>query len=204
MHARPDFQLMNTPKAFRAERASWRAVVQLNVVRSIRIILDAMSEAQTHQLAQSSSSPIRTHAPELAHSTSISSLTSRYRHPPLTAEHQVLKLRLAPLVQVEEALIRKLTPVGSSELEATQLRANGSHADRARALDKEVAVPSQFAWKDMLQRMVWRNSSEGEEGELDVSSPISHSSPTAVNGGARAATVAASDRMLATDGPCVA
>ena len=35
----------------------------------------------------------------------------------------------------------------------------------------------------MLQRMVWRNSSEGEEGELDVSSPISHSGLTAVNGG---------------------
>ncbi len=169
-----DFQLMNTPKAFRAERASWRAVIQLNVVRSIRIILEAMADAQGHQLSQNSS-PIRTHAPELSHSTSSSSISSRYRHPPLTAEHRKLKLRLAPLVQVEEALIRKLTPAGSSELEATQLRANSSHADRARALEREVAVNSQFAWKGMLQKMVGRSSSEGDEVEVDVS-PFSSTS----------------------------
>ncbi|RDX54650.1 G-protein alpha subunit [Lentinus brumalis] len=168
-----DFQLMNTPKAFRAERASWRAVVQLNVVRSIRIILEAMADAQGHKLSQNSS-PIRTHAPELSHSTSMSSIASRYRHPPLTAEHLKLKLRLAPLVQVEEALIRKLTPVGSSELEATHLRANSSHADRARALEREVAVNSQFAWKGMLQKMVGRSSSEGDDVELDEPTRILH------------------------------
>ncbi|KAJ7676607.1 guanine nucleotide binding protein, alpha subunit [Mycena polygramma] len=40
-----NFQLMYDPKAFRAERASWRAIIQLNVIRSIRIILDAMTPA---------------------------------------------------------------------------------------------------------------------------------------------------------------
>nr|WBU87317.1 G-alpha-domain-containing protein [Ganoderma boninense] len=158
-----NFQLMNTPKAFRAERASWRAVVHLNVVRSIRVILEAIADAQLHQASLNNNSPIRTHHPELVHSPSMSSLASRYRHPPLTAEHLKLKLRLSPLVQVEEALIRRLTPEGSGEFEATQLRANGSHADRARALDKEVAVNSQFAWKGMLSRVLNRNSMDSLE-----------------------------------------
>ncbi|KAF7318539.1 hypothetical protein HMN09_00364000 [Mycena chlorophos] len=40
-----NFQLMCEPKAFRAERTSWRTIIQLNVVRSIRIILDAVAQA---------------------------------------------------------------------------------------------------------------------------------------------------------------
>ncbi len=110
------------------------------------------------QMQQSSlpNSPIRTHAPDLTHSSSVTSLNSR----PFTAEHLKLKLRLAPLVQVEEALIRRLTPAGSGELEATRLRAYGSHADRARALEKEVAVNSQFAWKGTFHKLLSRNSGD--------------------------------------------
>ncbi|KDR68389.1 hypothetical protein GALMADRAFT_78688 [Galerina marginata CBS 339.88] len=37
------FQRLYTPTAFREERILWRAVIQLNVVRSIRTILDALS-----------------------------------------------------------------------------------------------------------------------------------------------------------------
>ncbi|KAF8906740.1 guanine nucleotide binding protein, alpha subunit [Gymnopilus junonius] len=37
------FQRLYTPTAFREERVLWRAVIQLNIVRSIRTILDALS-----------------------------------------------------------------------------------------------------------------------------------------------------------------
>ncbi|PPQ87940.1 hypothetical protein CVT25_001125 [Psilocybe cyanescens] len=37
------FQRLYTPTAFREERILWRAVIQLNIVRSIRTILDALS-----------------------------------------------------------------------------------------------------------------------------------------------------------------
>ncbi|KAI0827068.1 G-alpha-domain-containing protein [Trametes gibbosa] len=178
-----NFQLMNTPKAFRAERASWRAVVQLNVVRSIRVILEAMAEAQAYHATTYSgpNTPVRTHAPDLFHSASSSSLghAKRASPPPLSAEHLKLKLRLAPLVQVEETLIRKLTPAGSGELEATQLGVLGggaSHADRARALDREVAVNSQFAWKGVFHRMIGRTSQDGdgEFSDPDDPGPILH------------------------------
>ncbi|KAI0635292.1 G-alpha-domain-containing protein [Trametes polyzona] len=169
-----NFQLMNTPKAFRAERASWRAVVHLNVVRSIRVILEAMAEAQAYHATTYSgpNTPIRTHAPDLFHSASNSSLNRP--PPPLSQEHLKLKLRLSPLVQVEETLIRKLTPAGSGELEATHLGAvtgGASHADRARALDREVAVNSQFAWKGVLNKMIGRNSSDGDADFNDPDDP---------------------------------
>ncbi|KAF6753670.1 guanine nucleotide binding protein, alpha subunit [Ephemerocybe angulata] len=40
-----NFQLMYEPKAFRLERASWRAVIHLNVVRSFHHILDAITRS---------------------------------------------------------------------------------------------------------------------------------------------------------------
>ena len=39
----PEFQLLHTPAAFHAERIAWRFVIYLNLVRSIRRILDAIS-----------------------------------------------------------------------------------------------------------------------------------------------------------------
>ncbi|KAK0205657.1 G-alpha-domain-containing protein, partial [Armillaria fumosa] len=47
-----EFQRLYTPTAFREERILWRAVIQLNIVRSIRTILDASDNhfyrSQTH------------------------------------------------------------------------------------------------------------------------------------------------------------
>lgn len=164
-----NFQLMNSPKAFRAERASWRAVIHLNVVRSIRVILEAMAEAQT---AQSTPTP---HA--LSPSSSLSSVPPALGRrspeepsapprvlPSLTAEHLKLKMRLSPLVQVEQALVRKLTPPGSTEFEATHLTNVSNYQYTPRT--KEVAVNSQFAWKHMFSRFLpdSRDSMDSEEG----------------------------------------
>jgi len=41
------FQRLYTPTAFREERILWRAVIQLNVVRSIRIILETLASAMS-------------------------------------------------------------------------------------------------------------------------------------------------------------
>ncbi|TFK39288.1 guanine nucleotide binding protein, alpha subunit [Crucibulum laeve] len=127
-----NFQLMYEPKAFRTERASWRAVIQLNVVRSVHLILDAMTRVQKN------TSP----------TSSRDTLTD---FPPLTPELLKLKLRLAPLLQVEEVLIRRLTPVGSGETEATQLV---SYTERSKNYLKEVAVNSAAHWKDAFAKLV--------------------------------------------------
>ncbi|KAF8995481.1 guanine nucleotide binding protein, alpha subunit [Cyathus striatus] len=140
-------------RAFRTERASWRAVVQLNVVRSIRTILDAMTDAQEQMSSPSSVSP-------LAMSRSAS---PSIKLPTLTPEHLKLKMRLLPLQQVEEALLRKLTPAGSPEFEATP---------RAAKTGKEVAVNSTTPWKGAFSRLLSATRSSFESGmDIDFDDP---------------------------------
>ncbi|KAJ3875676.1 guanine nucleotide binding protein, alpha subunit [Lentinula edodes] len=50
------FQRLYTPTAFREERILWRGVIQLNIVRSVRIILDALNRPSS-PLASPSVSP---------------------------------------------------------------------------------------------------------------------------------------------------
>lgn len=108
-------------QAFRTERASWRAVIQLNVVRSIHLIFDAISKAEKTSSA----------SPELLK----------------------IKLRLAPLLQVEETLIRRLTSAGSGEMEATlRIGRDMSYYERTKNYMKEVTVNSAVQWKGSFGR----------------------------------------------------
>ncbi|KAF8632876.1 hypothetical protein AX17_004724 [Amanita inopinata Kibby_2008] len=119
-----NFQLMYEPKAFRTERASWRAIIQLNVVRSFHVILDAIDGAQSFEGSA-----------HIAHDI-----------PPDILE---LRMRLSPLLQVEETLVHRLTKVGSGETEATQF----FDTDRPYAVLKEIAVNSAAQWKDALAHL---------------------------------------------------
>lgn len=56
----PDFQLTYAPLAWTQEREAWRAVIQLNLVRSVTLILDILSaemQAQQQQKANQLASP---------------------------------------------------------------------------------------------------------------------------------------------------
>lgn len=143
-------------EAFRAERASWRAVVQLNVVRSIRLILNAISEA--HGLTAASGSPVS------------SPLTPSDRtvkdYPPLSPELLALRFRLLPLQQVEEALLRKLAPPGYANRDATHLSTmtNLPYAVRSQHSVHEVSINSSAPWKTAFGRLILRNN----DGEQDI------------------------------------
>ncbi|CAL1709080.1 unnamed protein product [Somion occarium] len=157
-----NFQLLNSPKAFKAERASWRAVVLLNVVRSIRTILEAMSDFHDAQNSPTLS-PSR---PTTSPSSSVSSSGSFLR---LSPEHLKLKLRLLPLLQVEESLIRKLTPPGSPEFESThlsQITNLPSPFASQNVKGKEIAVNSQFAWKGVFSKVVSSTRDSFDSAEL--------------------------------------
>ncbi|KIL57705.1 hypothetical protein M378DRAFT_27866 [Amanita muscaria Koide BX008] len=139
-----NFQLMYEPKAFRAERASWRAVIQLNVVRSIHLILDAIDQAVV---------------------SSYSDRTSHHPSPDLLK----LKLRLVPLLEIEKRLLHRLTPAGSGEVEATQL----SYTERSRAFFKELAINAAVKWKDAFVRSDydWDRESLNSEEAIDWDNP---------------------------------
>ncbi|KAJ7666645.1 guanine nucleotide binding protein, alpha subunit [Mycena polygramma] len=100
-----NFQLISSAKIFQAERLSWRAVVHLNVVRSIRLILDAISEE-----SNPANPDCRAMPPELL----------------------ALEMRLRPIDLVEQILARILTPgsrraVGSEEPKSAPNLPGGSN-----------------------------------------------------------------------------
>ncbi|KIK04764.1 hypothetical protein K443DRAFT_398138 [Laccaria amethystina LaAM-08-1] len=126
-----NFQLLYEPKVFRTERASWRAVIQLNVVRSIHLIWDAISKGEKTSSGSQEFPTMLVAPPELLK----------------------IKLRLAPLLQVEETLIRRLTPAGSGETEATlRIGRDMSYSERTKNYMKEVTVNSAVQWKGSFGR----------------------------------------------------
>ncbi|KAK2459334.1 hypothetical protein APHAL10511_008648 [Amanita phalloides] len=138
-----DFQLLYEPKVFRAERASWRAIIQLNVVRSILLILEAVDHAASHD-------------PKCL---------------PLSPDLLRLRMRLTPLRQVEETLLRRLSIAGSGQMDRMQL----SYTERGRAFLKEISVSVNAAvrWKDAMTRgkRDWDRESFNSEEAIDWDDP---------------------------------
>ncbi|KAF4598476.1 hypothetical protein EYR38_006878 [Pleurotus pulmonarius] len=151
-----NFQLMHSPKAFRAERALWKAVIQLNIVRSIRLILDSMTEAQ-----EAHSSPVPSTYSTSSSSRPASPLVEK-EYPRLSPDLLKLKMRLSPLLSVEEALTRTLAPSGSSELEATRLIPL-RYSSRSNTPPKEPSVYAGALWKGALGRLM--NSDRGNDAD---------------------------------------
>ena len=111
-------------QAFRKERASWRAIIQLNVVQSFHLIMEAMTQTQW---------PRKHDGDEHIHKDL----------PTLTTEHLKIKQRLSPLLEIEKTLIRQLCPISS-------LRRAPGHSHSL----KEVAVNSASSWKDCFQKFM--------------------------------------------------
>jgi hypothetical protein len=120
--------------------------VQLNVVRSVQLILNTMAEVQGQ------GSPLA----DGLHS--------------LTPEHLKLRMRLLPLHQVEAALLRKLTPPGSIEFEATHLSSvtNFNYATRSARARKEIAVNSTSQWKGAFSRVVANTVRSSMDSGMDI------------------------------------
>ncbi|KAF9476380.1 guanine nucleotide-binding protein alpha-4 subunit [Pholiota conissans] len=158
-----NFQLINSPKAFRNERASWRAVVQLNVVRSVRLILETITEVH------STTSGI----PGSSSGLSPTSPNSNAPHSLVSPELLKLRMRLLPLQQVEEVLLRKMTPAGSSEFEATHLSpvTNLPYKKRTEKF-REVAINSTAQWKGAFGRLMASARASMDSGaDIDFEDP---------------------------------
>lgn len=104
------FQLLHTPAAFRAERMAWRSVIYLNLVRSIRRILEAISPEPE------ASSATGDDAPDDAESVA-SLIISSNGNPRSYAvpNYERYASRLAPLTRLEERLSRQLSSPDEDE-----------------------------------------------------------------------------------------
>jgi hypothetical protein len=118
--------------------------VHLNVVRSIRLIVGALQEAEAYA---SSQAPIQPDDPV---------------YPALTPELLTLKMRLLPLQQVEEALLGKLTP-GAKLSKAYTAMPDDSPSPSSTL--QEVSVHSAAPWKGAFSRLMnnVRSSVDGPE-----------------------------------------
>lgn len=136
-----NFQLIYEPKAFKAERASWRAIIQLNMVRSIHLILGAMTHAQ----ASAQSPSFEDSSDDL---------------PELNPELWMIKMRLSQLLKVEYMLTRMLTPLDSGESEPTPL------VERSKSAIRELAVNSTAQWKSKFSRLL-RSEFDGDSSDSE-------------------------------------
>ncbi|KAK0433571.1 guanine nucleotide binding protein, alpha subunit [Armillaria borealis] len=110
------FQLLHTPAAFHAERIAWRAVIYLNLVRSIKRILDVLSPE--------SDIVVDDHDDVDSLETASVIISSNGRPPSAISgtkvpNYEIYRSRLEPLTELEERLIRLLSC--PDEDEATHL-----------------------------------------------------------------------------------
>ncbi|KAF7323760.1 hypothetical protein MKEN_00597000 [Mycena kentingensis (nom. inval.)] len=138
-----NFQLMYDPKAFRAERASWRAVIQLNVLRSTHVLLDIITRAEVRQVEE-------------------------HGAPVVDEELLALRYRLSPLINLEEVLMQRLVPNGPDHSDAARLAqlSQVPYAQRPRNVKGEVVVNSASAWKDAFARAFDRDTSSVQTEDL--------------------------------------
>lgn len=125
-------------EAWKEERASWRAVIQLNLVRSIITIVETlqieMDTPKDDNAARRWSLSDASHGDEPLLSV------------PLTNKHQLLKLRLGPLRRVQ-ADLKKQLGAGTEEILNGNDLSDGE--DERRLGTREFGVR---AWKDALSR----------------------------------------------------
>lgn len=143
-----NFQLMHTPKTFGRERASWKAVIYLNIVRAFHLIMDTMDRIQRNDYWLEEGEVLK----DL---------------PRLTADHLKIKRRLSPLLHVEQSLSNQFCPSSST----AQHGGRRSPEPTTRGSLKEVAVNSTTQWKESFGRLVKGIQFDSSPGYQDKNDP---------------------------------
>ncbi|KAG6910377.1 hypothetical protein DXG01_011092 [Tephrocybe rancida] len=154
-----DFQLTYARREWSEERASWRAVIQLNLVRNVNSIMDHLNQEMAGSVDGHNSDD----------STDEVQIVRRKAKalPPLRFKeiHRLLRLRLGPLARVQQDLERKLGEA-STELHTTAVlvAAPFDHPTNRRAL-QEFSINSTNGWKTALVKFRPMRQARPEVGE---------------------------------------
>ncbi|KAJ7170212.1 guanine nucleotide binding protein, alpha subunit [Mycena filopes] len=106
------FQLLHTPAAFHAERIAWRAVIYLNLVRSVRRILDALQpELDNVDDHDEHDDSLETASVIISSNGRPPSAISGTKVP----NYEGYRRRLQPLMELEDRLIRLLSSPDEDE-----------------------------------------------------------------------------------------
>lgn len=142
-----NFQLQFAPEAFRAEIEAWRAVIHLNLIRSVNFILDLLTPEREWSLSNAD--------PNLP--------SGDYLRP--------LRMRLSPLRQVEVILVQRLSGNDPSRGALNVEEATPWYYGRA----SEVSIRSGSGWKSLLRRKRNSRTVDNRPDELDNARQILHS-----------------------------
>ncbi|KAF8510274.1 guanine nucleotide binding protein, alpha subunit [Gautieria morchelliformis] len=178
-----NFQIHYAPQSWREERACWRAVIQLNLIRSVSLVLDTVAAAPP-----ASSSPNAAHSSDLDPAV----LVERYANllARLAVAERILQRRLSPSDNEEPGDYRSFAASDTSP----PIRASTSTTDTRPAtpsLPAESPTPirpsrqeffvrtSGASWKTRLLRRISASSPQPPPSNHTASStssaPISHS-----------------------------
>ncbi|KAH6914227.1 guanine nucleotide binding protein, alpha subunit [Coprinopsis sp. MPI-PUGE-AT-0042] len=135
-----NFQRTYAQKSWGEERDSWKAVVLLNLVRSVNVIIDILNETMDNARLLASEEPD----------------PSQKQLTPLTESHRNAIRRLGVLRQIEKDL-KSFLGSGASEVED----AVDSEQQDSSPRVQEFAVRSNSGWKSILAKV--RNPSVGKE-----------------------------------------
>ncbi|KAJ7253771.1 guanine nucleotide binding protein, alpha subunit [Mycena haematopus] len=156
------FQRIYTPTAFREERIQWRAVIQLNIVRSIRTILHALDPPQ------------RRRPPHFAYANASTSAPA-----PTNPAWDALKARLMPLRHVEALLIARLVPahedeptlLGSGFAPGQHQRGADPNAEPGPGREREIFVRPGNRWKGLTSKSPTRSTPQQRHQQLEHDEP---------------------------------
>lgn len=208
-------QITYAPRAWAAERASWRAVTQLNLIRSVNTILDALAAelaapSSLEADGRSSSEDAASSSPRP--STDVAASIPADRRPAFAK----LKLRLAPLRQVEMDLKARLGAGADEVTESSFPHLSSSRSDdgaaahgdqgvsmmatpfdeaayqgttsrrrQAGAGIREIVVRSHKAWKEKERESAWRKFTGARSHGLSEERERERDSATDVLAGCR-------------------
>jgi hypothetical protein len=179
-----DFQLTYARKEWSEERAGWRAVIFLNLVRNVNLILLHLENEMADIPYDPEDSQEDLNAPRLARALPRLKFSEKHRN---------LKERLAPLTTVQDNLESNL---GSASLDPRAADAMGAapfdESDDRRPL-QEFSINSSNGWKTALDK--FRTLRSAPTARTDSATNDSSSSPVTVT--SRRASVRHSEDEIA-------
>ncbi|KAH9485207.1 Guanine nucleotide-binding protein alpha-4 subunit [Psilocybe cubensis] len=145
-----NFQRKYAQKAWADERATWKAIILFNLVRSVNIMIDALNRAPVYDPQKQAASPIIALGGAL-----------------LAERHQSIILRLAPLREVEKDL-KLFLGAGATEVEAqtytTPNEQNQVMFEFKKSNTQEFCVRSSSGWRGVIDRI--KTSQNGKESQV--------------------------------------
>ncbi|EJF56061.1 G-protein alpha subunit [Dichomitus squalens LYAD-421 SS1] len=116
-----NFQLAFSPQHFHKERSAWKTIIQLNLIRNIKRLLEVLQEEWESSLQTTTTASI-------AKGKGVAGRTPtspgvRFSTSPLTDNHRRIRMRLSALLPIEDELMKKLLPDGAAAVKDVCVRA---------------------------------------------------------------------------------